>query len=76
MIAVKPPPTAMVFGEAPISISSRGARRAPDSPTTTASTTPRMISCTVARAAPSGSFCPMRRATTAAPPMHSPMASA
>ena len=34
------------------------------------------IACTAARAAPSGSFSPMRRATTAAPPIDSPIANA
>ncbi len=42
---------------------------------TTPSTTPRTIACTPARAAASGSFSPIRRATVAAAPIDRPMAS-
>ena len=45
-------------------------------PSTSAAMLPRMIACTAATAARSGSFSPMRRATVAAAPMATPMASA
>ena len=56
--------------------SSAGAAIAPATPIASDTPTPSAIACTAARAAPSRSFSPMRRATVAVAPMHSPIASA
>ena len=76
MIRVKGAPLATTSGEAPMSARSRGANSAPRIPIGTATAMPRPIDCTAARAAPSGFFSPIRRATVAAAPIESPIATA
>ena len=70
----KRPPIAITSGDAPIAASRRCPANAPTTPTTTASPSPSAMACTAARAAPLGSFSPMRRATIAAPPIDNPIA--
>jgi len=69
-------PLASTDGDAPISASRRGARAAPATPRPAATMTPSTIACTAARAAPSRSCSPVRRATTAVAPMERPTAMA
>jgi hypothetical protein len=72
----KPLPTAITSADAPMSASRRGANTAPATPITVDSASPSASTCTAARAAPSRSFSPMRRAIIAVAPMLSPIASA
>ncbi len=65
-----------IAGVAPMAPSSAGAVMMPVTPTASETASPSAIDCTAARAAPSGSFSPMRRATVAVAPMLNPMASA
>ena len=65
----------MTAGEPPISSRNCGAKTAPRIPIGTAAAMPSAIDCTADRAAPSGSFSPIRRATVAAAPIESPIAS-
>ena len=72
---VKPVPVRMTDSEAPRIPRSWGANVTPRTASTPAMTSPSPIACTAARAAPSGFFSPMRRATVAAAPIDAPMAS-
>jgi hypothetical protein len=71
---VKPLPCAIADGDAPMSARRSVAKIAPTPPSAAATPAPRRMICTAARAAPSLSFWPMRRATTAVPAIESPMA--
>ena len=73
---VYPCPVAMTASDAPISRSSAAANPPPSNASGRANSTPRMMAWTAARAAPSGCFSPMRRATIAVAPMPSPIQSA
>ena len=64
----------MTSGAAPISARSRGAWVAPTTATTVATPRPRATAWTAVRAAPSGSFSPIRRETMAVTPIDRPMA--
>ncbi len=66
----------MTPGSAPMSARSCGAKTMPMPPNSRASAAPSRMACTAARAAPSASFSPMRRATMAVAPMLSPIAMA
>ena len=68
--------SATTSGGASMSASSSGANHAPTIAIGMETTIPSRIDCTAARAAPSGFFSPMRRATIAVAPMPSPMPSA
>ena len=61
---------------APITRRSSAPKMAPIVPMATTTSTPSAIACTAARAAPSGSFSPMRRATVAVAPIDRPIATA
>ena len=77
MIAVKPEPVAMMDGsELPIAMSSRGASTNPAIPIGTATADAERDRRNGRRRRPSGSFSPMRRATVAAAPIESPIATA
>ena len=67
---------ATTAGDAPINRSNAGAYATPNRPTGTAISTPSRIACTAARAAPSPSFSPIRRATIAVAPALRPIATA
>ena len=71
---VYPEPIAVTAGDAPMTASRRGARVIPTTATTAATPSPRAIPCTAASEAASGRRSPMRRATTAATPIESPIA--
>jgi hypothetical protein len=63
-------------GDAPIASSNERAYKPPNRPTGTATMRPSRIACTAALAAPSASFSPIRRATTAMAPTLKPIATA
>ena len=71
---VNPLPDATTSGEAPITRSKSAARGAARSAMSAATATPSRIDCAAARDAPSGSFWPIRRDTSAIAPIDSPIA--
>jgi hypothetical protein len=72
----KSDPIRITSSPAPMTRRSRGPKAIPTVPKMAATANPRRIDWIAARAAPSRSFSPIRRATTAAAPIESPIASA
>jgi hypothetical protein len=76
MILAYPDPCSTTSGEAPKSLRRSDAQMKPMTPIIAAAKTPRTSAWNAARAAPSGSFSPIRRATTAVTPNPSPIPTA